>query len=290
MDEKKLSVPDLFEMKRVNRKIVLLSVPDATTAGLAERAGVDIVCLGDSLGMVTLGYRTTIPVTMDDMVRMGQAVRRGAPNTFLLACMPYQSYQTRELALRNATRFMQEAGADAVKIQGGKRVTPIVKALVDSGIPCLSHIGLVPHEIAMLGGFKVQGKTADNARNVFEDALALQEAGAIGIEIEAVPPAVAEAITSRTKMITYGIGAGLGCDGQILIAWDMLGFFDTFKPKFVKRYATMAQTAVDAISLYAEEVRQCQFPAEEHTYAITPDELAKFKELINEERGKQCSR
>jgi 3-methyl-2-oxobutanoate hydroxymethyltransferase len=137
----------------------------------------------------------------------------------------------------------------------------------------------------MLGGFKVQGKTADNARNIFEDALALQEAGAMGIEIEAVPPAVAEAITSRVQMITYGIGAGLGCDGQILIAWDMLGFFDTFKPKFVKRYAAMAQTAIDAISRYAEEVRQGQFPAEEHTYAISPDELAKFKELIDEERG-----
>ncbi|MHB9099159.1 MAG: 3-methyl-2-oxobutanoate hydroxymethyltransferase, partial [Syntrophales bacterium] len=191
-----------------------------------------------------------------------------------------------EIALRNATRFMQEAGADAVKIQGGKRVTPIVKALVDSGIPCLSHVGLVPHEIAMLGGFKVQGKTADSARNIFEDALALQEAGAMGIEIEAVPPAVAEAITSNIDIITYGIGAGLGCDGQILIAWDMLGFFDTFKPKFVKRYATMAQTAVDAISLYAEEVRQGQFPAEEHTYAITPDELAKFIKLIKEARGK----
>lgn len=285
MDKKKLSIPDFFEMKKQNKKIVLLSVPDATTAGLAERAGVDIVCLGDSLGMVTLGYKTTIPVTMDDMVRMGQAVRRGTPNTFLLACMPYQSYQTPEIALRNATRFMQEVGADAVKIQGGKRVTPIVKALVDSGIPCLSHVGLVPHEIAMLGGFKVQGKTAGNAQNIFEDALALQEAGAIGIEIEAVPPAIAEAITSNIKIITYGIGAGLGCDGQILIAWDMLGFFDTFKPKFVKRYATIAQTAIEAISEYAEEVRQCRFPAEEHTYTINPDELTKFMKLINNERG-----
>jgi 3-methyl-2-oxobutanoate hydroxymethyltransferase len=286
MDKKKLSIPDLFEMKKQKKKIVLLSVPDATTAGLAERAGVDIVCLGDSLGMVTLGYKTTIPVTMDDMVSMGQAVRRGAPNTFLLACMPYQSYQTPEIALRNATRFMQEVGADAVKIQGGKRVVPIVKAVMDSGIPCLSHIGLVPHEIALLGGFKVQGKTAGNAQNIFEDALALQEAGAMGIEIEAVPPAVAEAITSNVQMITYGIGAGLGCDGQILIAWDMLGFFDTFKPKFVKRYAAMAQTAIDAISQYADEVRQCQFPAEEHTYTIHPDELAKFMKLTNDKRGK----
>jgi 3-methyl-2-oxobutanoate hydroxymethyltransferase len=281
MDKKKLSIPDLFTMKKQNKKIVLLSVPDATTAGLAERAGVDIVCLGDSLGMVTLGYQTTIPVTMDDMVRMGQAVRRGAPNTFLLACMPYQSYQTPEIALRNATKFMQEAGADAVKIQGGKRVTNIVQTLVNAGIPCLSHIGLVPHEIALLGGFKVQAKTADNARRIFEDALALQEAGAVGIEIEAIPPTIAEAITSNIQIITYGIGAGLGCDGQILIAWDMLGFFDTFKPKFVKRYATMAQTAIDAISKYAEEVRQCQFPAEEHTYTIDPNELAKFMTQIN---------
>jgi 3-methyl-2-oxobutanoate hydroxymethyltransferase len=267
-------------MKKEKHKIVLLSVPDATTANLAERAGVDIVCLGDSLGMVALGYPTTIPVTMDDMVRHGQAVRRGAPNTFLLACMPYQSYQTPELALRNATRFMQEVGADAVKIQGGKRDQHIIRAISGAGIPCMSHVGLVPHTVALIGGFKVQGRTAEDAKQIYEDAFAIKEAGAIGIEIEAIPPAVAEQITNDLDIITYGIGAGLGCDGQILIAWDMLGFFDVFKPKFVKRYATIAQTAIQAISKYADEVRKAEFPEAEHTYTMDEKEIKRFKEML----------
>ena len=267
-------------MKKEKRKIVMLSVPDETTANLAERAGVDVVCLGDSLGMVTLGYSSTVPVTMDDMIRHGQAVRRGAPNTFLLACMPYGSYQTPEIAIHNATRYMQEAGADAVKVQGGKRTEHIIRAVAGAGIPCLSHIGLVPHIIAMLGGFKVQGRTSDDAKRIYDDAFAIQEAGAIGIEIEAVPPVVAEQITKDLDIITYGIGAGLGCDGQILIAWDMLGYFDAFKPKFVKRYATMAQIAVDAISSYASEVRKEEFPQAEHTYSMNENEIDKFKKML----------
>jgi 3-methyl-2-oxobutanoate hydroxymethyltransferase len=290
MEKKKLTVPDLLRIKREKKKIVLLSVPDATTADLAERAGVDIVCLGDSLGMVTLGYSTTIPVTMDDMIRHGQAVRRGAPNTFLLACMPYQSYQTPEVGLHNAARFMQEVGADAVKIQGGQRVKHIIKAISEAGIPCMSHIGLVPHTVALIGGFKVQGRTADDAMKIYDDAFAIQEAGAIGIEIEAIPPAVTETITTDLDIITYGIGAGSECDGQILIAWDMLGFFDLFKPKFVKRYASMAQIAIQAISKYADEVRKGEFPEAEHTYMMDKDELRKFKEnaAVKKTEFKKC--
>ena len=280
MNRNKLTVPDLFEMKKQGDKIVLLSVPDGTTARLAERAGVDIVCLGDSLGMVTLGYSTTVPVTMDDMIRHGAAVRRGAPNTFLLACMPYGSYQNADMAVKNATRFMQEVGADAVKPQGGKRIMHIVKAITDAGIPCMSHVGLVPHTFAMLGGFKVQGRTAENARAIYEDAMAVQEAGAIGIEIEAVPPPVAEQITKSLDIITYGIGAGVGCDGQILIAWDMLGFFDEFKPKFVKRYATLADTVVKAISDYAQEVRTGAFPSSEYTYSMPPEQLSSWEKMF----------
>jgi 3-methyl-2-oxobutanoate hydroxymethyltransferase len=280
-EKKKLTIPDLYEMKKEGRKIVMLSVPDAATANLAERAGVDVACLGDSLGMVALGYPSTIPVSMDDMVRHGQAVRRGAPNTFLLACMPYGTYQTPDVALSNATRYMQEVGADCVKVQGGKRMKPVIEALVDAGIPCMSHIGLIPHIIPLLGGFKAQGRTAKNAKEIYDDAMAVQEAGAIGVEIEAIPPEVAAEITKDLDIITYGIGAGLHCDGQILIAWDMLGFFDAFKPKFVKRYSNLAQIAIEAISQYAAEVREEQFPAEEHTYSISQTELENFREIMS---------
>jgi 3-methyl-2-oxobutanoate hydroxymethyltransferase len=280
VEKQKLTIPDLFQMKEEGRKIVMLSVPDATTANLAERAGVDVVCLGDSLGMVALGYPSTIPVSIEDMIRHGQAVRRGAPNTFLLACMPYGSYVEPALAVHNATRFLQEVGADAVKVQGGDRIKDIIKSIVDAAIPCLSHIGLVPHTIPLLGGFKAQGRTAEDAKKIYDDALAIQDAGAIGIEIEAVPPEVAEVITKNVHMITYGIGAGSECDGQILIAWDMLGFFDAFKPKFVKRYAAMAQVGVDAISQYAEEVRNRRFPDSEHTYSMKDDELEKFRSML----------
>ncbi len=258
----------------------MLSVPDATTARLAERAGVDIVCLGDSLGMVTLGFPTTVPVTMDDMIHHGQAVRRGAPNTFLLACMPYGSYQTPSMAVRNAMRFMQEVGADAVKPQGRKRIQHIIKAIADAGIPCMSHVGLVPHTIALLGGFKVQGRTAEDAKRIYEDAVAIQEAGAVGIEIEAVPPEVAQRITNDLSIITYGIGAGKECDGQILIAWDMLGLFDEFKPKFVKRYASLAKNIVEAVSQFGEEVRTGAFPSDEHTYSMPHEELSKFQGMF----------
>lgn len=167
-----------------------------------------------------------------------------------------------------------------MKVQGGKRTEHIIRAVAGAGIPCLSHIGLVPHIIAMLGGFKVQGRTSDDAKRIYDDAFAIQEAGAIGIEIEAVPPVVAEQITKDLDIITYGIGAGLGCDGQILIAWDMLGYFDAFKPKFVKRYATMAQIAVDAISSYASEVRKEEFPQAEHTYSMNENEIDKFKKML----------
>jgi len=284
MEKKKLSLLDLFKMKKEGRKIVLLSVPDATTAHLAERAGVDIVVVGNSLGMVLLGYFTTTPVTLDDMLRIGQAVRRGAPNTFMLSPLPYQTYQTPEMALHNAARLMQEAGADAVKIQGGKKVKHILKAITDAGIPCASHVGLTPHSIAQLGGFKIQAKAAEDAMRVYEDAMAIQEAGGFGMEIEAVPPPVAEQITKDVDILTWGIGAGAGCDGQTLIAWDMLGFYDRFKPKFVKRYANLAQTAIQGISKYAEEVRTGDFPSSEYTYNVDEGEAKKFLEMVNKQK------
>jgi 3-methyl-2-oxobutanoate hydroxymethyltransferase len=285
MERKKLTLLDLFTMKTEKRKIVLISVPDATTAHLAERAGVDIVVVGNSLAMVLLGYPTTTPLTMDDVIRLGQAVRRGAPNTFMLSPLPYQSYQTPEMALHNAARLMQEAGADAVKIQGGVRVKHILKAIIDAGIPCASHVGLTTHTIAQLGGFKVQARGAEGAMRVYEDALAIQEAGGFGMEIEAVPPPVAEQITRDVDVITWGIGAGPGCDGQTLIGWDMLGFYDRFKPKFVKRYANLAETVVQAFSKFSEEVREGDFPTEEYTYSVDENEMEKFMEIINERKG-----
>lgn len=281
MEKKKLTIPDLSKMKREKRKIVLLGVYDATTAGLAERAGVDIVGIGDAVSMLVLGYSNTLPATMEDIIRHAQGVRRGAPNTFLLVSLPYQSYQTPEMAMKNAARLMREVGADAVKVQGGKRVKHIIKTVADAGIPCMSHVGLTPHTIALMGGFKVQARTAEDAKRVYEDAFAVQEAGGIGIEIEGIPGPIAQQITNDIEIITYGIGAGPGCDGQILLGWDMLGYFDTFKTKFVKRYAALAEEVIKAFSEYAEEVRTGKFPAPEHTYNIEENELMKFKELIN---------
>lgn len=286
MEKKKLGLPDLFKMKKEKRKIVLISVPDATTAHLAERAGVDVVVVGNSLGMVLLGYPNTTPVTMEDVIRIGQAVRRGAPNTFLLAPLPYQTYQTPEMAIRNAARLMQEVGADAVKIQGGKRVKPILNAVVEAGIPCASHVGLTPHTIAQMGGFKIQGRSVEDALRVYEDAVTIQEAGGFGMEIEAVPPPIAEQITKDVDILTWGIGAGSGCDGQTLIAWDMLGFYDRFKPKFVKRYAALAETATQAISKYAEEVRNGDFPSPEYTYSMDEIEVKAFGERVSKVKAK----
>ena len=286
MERKKRTLQDFFRMKKEKQKIVVLSVPDATTAYLAEQAGVDMVIVGGSLAMVLLGHPTTIPLTMDDMVRMCQAVRRGAPNTFMLAPITYQAYQTPEMALRNAARLMQETGADAVKIQGGVRMKHILKAITDAGMPCASHVGLTHHNIAKLGGFKIQGKSAEDAMRVYEDAMAIQEAGGFGMEVEAVPPPVAEQISKDLDIIAWGVGAGSECDGQNLIAWDMLGFYDRLKTKFTKRYANLAETAVQAMTQYAAEVRERRFPTAEFSYTYNDEEIDKFRELILVDRSK----
>ena len=208
-------------------------------------AGVDVAVVGDSLAMIAHGHPSTIPATMDMMVMHAQAIRRGAPNTFVLGCMPYQSYNTVDRALVNATRFMQEAGTDAVKPQGGKSQAHILKALVDAGIPTASHIGLTPHTIAMFGGFKIQGRTADAAMKILEDALAIEDAGCFMLEFEAVPAKIAKLISEQLTIPTIGIGAGVGTDGQILLCHDLLGVFTDFKPKFTKRFAKLTEVAVD---------------------------------------------
>jgi 3-methyl-2-oxobutanoate hydroxymethyltransferase len=221
---------------------------------------------------------------MDMMVMHGQAVRRGAPNTFVLGCMPYQSYNTVDRALTNATRFMQESLCDAVKPQGGKSQAHILKALVDSGIPTASHIGLTPHTIAMFGGFKIQGRTADAAMKILQDALAIEDAGCFMLEFEAVPARIAKLISEQLAIPTIGIGAGAGCDGQILLCYDLLGVFTDFKPKFTKRFAKLTEVAVTGIQQYVKEVKEGAFPDDDHSYTVNEAEYEKFATMVEKRR------
>ena len=225
-----------------------------------------------------------MPATMDMMVLHSQAVRRGAPNTFVLGCMPYQSYNTIDRALVNATRFMQDAGCDAVKPQGGKSQAHILKALVDAGIPTASHIGLTPHTVAMFGGFKIQGRTADAAMKILDDAFAIQDAGCFMLEFEAVPGRVATVISEQLEIPTIGIGAGVGCDGQILLCYDLLGVFTDFKPKFTKRFAQLTEVAVGGITQYVDEVKSGAFPDDDHTYSVKDEEYEKFLTLVEKRK------
>ncbi|GEP03026.1 3-methyl-2-oxobutanoate hydroxymethyltransferase [Methylobacterium oxalidis] len=281
----KRTILDIRAAKRTGEKIVYMSVPDYTSARWAEMAGVDVAVVGDSLAMVAHGHASTIPATMDMMILHAEAVRRGAPNTFVLGCMPYQSYSTVDRALTNAARFMQEALCDAVKPQGGRSQAHILKALVDAGIPTASHIGLTPHTIATFGGFKIQGRTAEAAMKILEDALAIEDAGCFMLEFEAVPAPIATLISQQLTIPTIGIGAGPGCDGQILLAYDLLGVFTDFKPKFTKRYANLTDVAVAGIRRYVEEVKAAAFPDDDHSYRVDPGEYERFLSLV--ERRKQ---
>ncbi|MCB1812868.1 MAG: 3-methyl-2-oxobutanoate hydroxymethyltransferase [Candidatus Competibacteraceae bacterium] len=280
----KRSITEIRDSKHSGEKMVYISVPDYTSARWAEMAGVDVCVVGDSLAMVAHGHSSTIPATMDMMVMHALAVRRGAPNTFVLGCMPYQSYHTVDRALLNATRFMQDAGCDAVKPQGGKSQAHILRALVDAGIPTASHIGLTPHTIAMFGGFKVQGRTADTALKILEDALAIQDAGCFMLEFEAVPAAIAKIISAQLEIPTIGIGAGAGTDGQILLSYDLLGVFTDFKPKFTKRYANLTEVAVAGLKTFVDEVKSGTFPDDAHSYGVNQAELEKFMDLVEKRK------
>jgi 3-methyl-2-oxobutanoate hydroxymethyltransferase len=283
-ERQRRTIGEILASKRTGEKMVYMSVPDYTAAKWAEMAGVDVAVVGDSLAMIAHGHPNTIPATMDMMVMHAQAVRRGAPNTFVLGCMPYQSYNTVDRALVNASRFMQEAACDAVKPQGGKSQAHILKALVDSGIPTASHIGLTPHTVAMFGGFRIQGRTAEAAMKILEDALAIQDAGCFMLEFEAVPGKIAALISQQLEIPTIGIGAGAGTDGQILLCHDLLGVFTDFKPKFTKRYAKLTEMAVQGIEQYIREVKEGQFPDEDHTYGVDEAELEKFAGLVEKRR------
>jgi len=281
---KKRTLQEIRDSKHTGEKMVYMSVPEYTAARWAEMAGVDVAVVGDSLAMIAHGHPSTIPATMDMMVMHAQAIRRGAPSTFVLGCMPYQSYNTVDRALENATRFMQQAGSDAVKPQGGKSQAHILKALVDAGIPTASHIGLTPHTIAMFGGFKIQGRTAEDAMKILEDAFAIQDAGCFMLEFEAVPAKIAQVISKQLDIPTIGIGAGVGTDGQILLSYDLLGVFTDFKPKFTKRFANLTEVAVKGLKQYVAEVKSGQFPDDDHSYTVKDQEYDKFLSMVEKRK------
>jgi 3-methyl-2-oxobutanoate hydroxymethyltransferase len=280
MEKNKRTITEIRESKQCGEKMVYMSVPDYTSAQWAQMGGIDVAVVGDSLAMIAHGHPNTIPATMDMMVMHSQAVRRGAPDTFVLGCMPYQSYHTVERALVNATRFMQEAGCDAVKPQGGKGQAHILKALVDAGIPTASHIGLTPHTVAMFGGFKIQGRTPEAAMKILEDAFAIQDAGCFMLEFEAVPGRIARLISEQLEIPTIGIGAGAGTDGQILLCYDLLGVFTDFKPKFTKRYTKLTEVAVGGIEQYVKEVKEGSFPDDDHSYSVDDAVYEKFVTMV----------
>ncbi len=255
----------------------MLTAYDYSTAKLMDEAGINSILVGDSLGNVVLGYEDTISVTMEDMIHHTRAVSRGAKNALVIADMPFMSYQTSVYdAVVNAGRLMKEGRANAVKLEGGTEVAPQIKAIVDAGIPICAHIGLTPQSINRLGGNKVQGKSEAAAKKLLADALAIQEAGAFSVVIEAVPKKLAELITNKLDIPTIGIGAGNGCDGQVLVYQDMLGMFSDFTPKFVKKYASLGEIMTAAFRQYDEEVKNTSFPSEEHTYKIDDEIIEKL--------------
>lgn len=263
---KKVTTRTFRQKKQRGEPITMLTAYDFMTARAVDQAGVDCILVGDSLGMVVLGYDNTLPVTMEDMLHHCKAVARGASTALLVGDMPFMSYQVSvPEAVRNAGRFLQEAGMEAVKLEGGRERVDAVRQMVSAGIPVMGHIGLTPQSIAQFGGFVPQGKTAAAARRLIEDAQILQEAGCFSIVLESVPAQLAELISQQLEIPTIGIGAGVGCDGQVLVIHDLLGLFDRFTPKFVKQYRTLHGTIVDALAEYKREVETRAFPAAEHS-------------------------
>jgi len=278
MDRKKITPVDIQMMKSDGKKITMLTAYDYPMALLEDRAGIDIILVGDSGGMTVLGYDNTLPVTMDEMIQFTKAVTRGAKYALILGDMPFMSYNTSERdAIINAGRFMKEGKADAIKLEGGASVKDIVRAIVKAGIPVMGHIGLTPQTISMLGGFKVQGKDAQAAQKIIDDALSLEDAGAFSVLLEAIPAPIAKRITERLKVPTIGIGAGIYCDGQVLVVHDMLGLFDRFTPKFAKRFVNLSEQMLKAFEAFREEVLKGEFPTDQHSFRIDEKELGKVK-------------
>jgi 3-methyl-2-oxobutanoate hydroxymethyltransferase len=282
----KLPLPELAEMKRRGEKIVMVTAYDAPSGRLADAAGVDLVLVGDSAAMTVLGHSSTVPATVDEMVVLTRAVTRGAVRPLVIADMPFGSFQVSdETALENAIRFVKEAGADAVKLEGAGPTLSRVRALVGAGIPVMGHVGLTPQSATILGGFKAQGRTAAKAQRLHEDALALEHAGCFSVVLEAVPAPVASRVTEALSVPTIGIGAGAGCDGQVLVWHDLLGLYDGPAARFVKRYADLGAEALRALEAYAADVRAGTFPEEQHTYSIPDEELALFESGLDDAVG-----
>ncbi|MFW6104540.1 MAG: 3-methyl-2-oxobutanoate hydroxymethyltransferase [Candidatus Bipolaricaulota bacterium] len=267
----------LYQKKEGGEKISWLTAYGYPTAHFQEEAGIEMILVGDSGGMTLLGYDSTLPVSMDEMMVMTKAVTRATDKTFVVGDMPYMSYQPgKKEAIENAGRFMGECGTDAIKLEGGRRMAPTVESIVEAGIPVIGHIGMTPQSAAQLGGYKSQGRDAQSAKELIEDAKSLEQAGAFAILLEAVPSRVAKMIYEQADVPIYGIGAGSSVDGQLLIVQDILGLFELFTPKFVKKYANLGEEMVDAFNQYIEEVKSGDFPGEEHCYKIPDEEFKKI--------------
>ena len=278
---KKKSILDLYKMKKEGEKAAWMTAYDAPTASLAEQAGLDMLLVGDSVGMCVYGYMGTNPMTMAIQLAHTGGVRRGAPNMFIIGDMPFLSYQVScEEAVRNAGAFIKEAGADAIKLEGGTRVAPQIRAISDAGIVVFGHIGLTPQSAGQLGGFKAQGLTADSAMEMIAEAQAVQEAGALFLLVEAVAPEVTKIIRDKLTIPVYGIGAGPYTDGEVIIVSDLLGIFEAFTPKFVKKYAQLAPQMREAFTKYRQEVKEGVFPGPEHVYNMKPGELEKLQKQM----------
>jgi 3-methyl-2-oxobutanoate hydroxymethyltransferase len=278
----KKSVLDFQKMKQAGEKVAWLTSYDFPTAQFAEKAGMDMILVGDSMGMCVYGYAGgTMPVTMDQCIVHSEAVRRGAPNTFVIGDMPFLSYQTTPAdAVRNAGRFLKKAGVDAIKLEGGRRIGTMIRAIVDAGMVVCGHIGLTPQSSGQIGGFKAQGRTAESAYELIQDARSVQEAGAAFLLLEAVPPEVGKFISGDLKIPVYGIGAGPYVDGQLLIVSDMLGVFEAFTARFVKKYANLAEEIMKAMEAYVRDVKESKFPENKHTYNMLEGEKEKLDGLI----------
>jgi 3-methyl-2-oxobutanoate hydroxymethyltransferase len=277
MKRKKVTIAELQAKKDAGQKITMMTAYDYPSAQLVDQAGIDTTLVGDSLGMAVLGYDSTVPVTMDEMIHHCKAVRRGTEASFIIGDMPFLSYQVSlEKAVENAGRFIKEAGCDSVKLEGGSEMAPVVEAVVRAGIPVCAHIGLTPQTATMLSGFKVQGKDAESARAMVQSAKDLEAAGAFMVVMECIPDLLAARITREIRIPTIGIGAGPECDGQVLVYHDLVGLFERFTPKFVKQYTNLAPTIRDALTQYREEVEQGTFPGPEHSFAMKAEEAEKI--------------
>jgi 3-methyl-2-oxobutanoate hydroxymethyltransferase len=276
----KTTIQTLRDKKARGERMTFLTAYDYPFAILEQKAGIDVILVGDSMGMVIFGYNSTLPVTMDLMMPHVKAVRLGAPDVYLVGDMPYMSYQVSKTeAIRNGGRFMAEAGCDAVKLEGGREMADTIRSMVDATIPVMAHIGLTPQSVAQLGGYKAQGKDITTAQRLIEDAAILEEAGVCSILLEAIPAEVAGIITQRSSVPVFGIGAGPRCDGQVLVIHDMLGMFDRHTPKFVKRYREVGTQIVEALEAFKAEVTQGTFPAAEHCYPMPQEVVDELKKI-----------